>query len=467
MRRFLLAGAGLIALSGCTMEPHYQRPVAAVPQSWPVGAAYAPAQTAPTAAIGYRDLFKDPRLLGVIDRALAGNQDLRAAVANVQVARAQYRIQRADLFPQIGASGSGTETRTRVTTGGVSQRQTSRSYDADIGLASFEIDLFGRLRSLSHAAQEQYLASEAGARSVRLALIGETANAWLTLAADRSLLTIATDTQASAQRTVDLTQAKLQGGVAPRSDLAQATTLLQQAKSDVADLTTAVAQDRNALELLVGGQVSDAELPASIESLDGVLAEAPAGLDSHVLLQRPDVTEAEHQLKAANAEIGAARAAFFPTISLTGLAGYASPQLSSLFHGRNYSWQGQGGVSLPIFAGGANVAGLARSKAQRDVAVANYQGAIQSAFRDVADALARRGTIRDQIAAQAELERAATESYDLAQARYREGIDPYLATLDTQRTLYSARRTHAAARLVQAANLVTLYVSLGGERDGA
>jgi multidrug efflux system outer membrane protein len=466
MRRFLLAGAGLLALSGCTMEPHYDRPVAAVPQSWPVGASYGATQAAPAAAIGYRDLFKDPRLLGVIDRALAGNQDLRAAVANVQVARAQYRIQRADLFPQLGASGTETQTRSRVTTGGVTQRQTSRSYDADIGLASFEVDLFGRLRSLTHSAQEQYLASEAGARSVRLALIGETANAWLTLAADRSLLGIATDTEASAQRTVDLTQAKLQGGVAPRSDLAQATTLLQQAKSDVADLTTAVAQDRNALELLVGGQVTDAELPASIESLDGVLAEAPAGLDSRVLLQRPDVTEAEHQLKAANAEIGAARAAFFPTISLTGLAGYASPQLSGLFHGRNYNWQGQGGIGLPIFAGGANVAGLDRSKAQRDVAVANYQGAIQSAFRDVADALARRGTIRDQIAAQAELEKAATESYDLAQARYKQGIDPYLATLDAQRTLYSARKTHAAARLVQAANLVTLYVSLGGERDG-
>jgi len=453
MRRLaVLLSTGLLA--GCSLEPTYVRPVPAAPATWPVGSAYPPASAQPGPSLSYRDVFRDPHLQAIIDRALSGNQDLRAAMANVEIARAQYRVQRADQLPHVSATAGTSQDR--------AHGDTSRSYEADVGVSAFELDLFGRLRSLSHAAQQDYLASEAGARAARLTLVAETAGAYLALAADRSLLAVAEETAASARKTVELTQARLSGGVAPRSDLSQAQTILDQARSDRAELTTQVAQDRNALELLVGGPVADAELPASIESLDGTLAEVPAGLDSHILLGRPDVEEAEHRLQATYAQIGAARAAFFPSISLTALAGVASPQLAALFSGGS-TWQLAGAAALPLFDGGANRAGLAQAKGERDLAVAQYQKAIQIAFREVADALARRGTIKDQLAAQTSLETAANENYTLSVARYREGVDPYLNTLDSQRTLYSARRTLAAARLEAAQNLVDLYLSLGGD----
>jgi len=461
----LLVGA---MLASCTLEPRYVRPTPAVPQSWPVGAAYPPASAAPLPSVSYRDVFRDPHLQAIISRALADNQDLAIAMANVTIARSQYRVQRAQLLPRIEATGGAGETHGKVTTlqpnGAVAnRRETTRSYDADIGFSAFEIDLFGRLRSLSHAAQEQYFASEAGVRAARLTLVAEVADAYLTLATDRSLLAVATETVTSAQRSVDLTQARLSGGVAARTDLRQAQTVLEQARSDVANLTTIVAQDRNALELLVGAKVADADLPGSIEGVDGLLGEVPAGLDSRVLLRRPDVAQAEHRLRAANAQIGAARANFFPTISLTALAGAASPQLGALFNGKNFNWTVSGSAAQTIFAGGANVANLSQAKGQRDLALAQYQQAIQTAFREVADALARRGTINDQMAAQNALVAAANDEYVLAEARYKEGIDPFLNSLEAQRTLYAARRSLAATRLVKADNLVTLYRTLGGD----
>jgi multidrug efflux system outer membrane protein len=453
MRRLaiLLSAA---SLASCTLEPAYVRPTPAAPQAWPVGAAY-PAGTPQGSSLTYAEVFQDVRLKGLIDRALANNQDLAAALANVEIARAQYRIQRADQLPHLNATASASEDHARG--------DTTRDHQAGLELPAFELDLFGRVRSLSHAAQEQYLATDAGARMVRLTLVGDVANAWLALAADRSLLAIADETEASAQKTVDLTQARLAGGVAPRTDLSQAQTVLEQARVDRAQLTTQVAQDRNALDLLVAGSVAEDELPAAIERLDGALTEVPAGLDSRILLGRPDVEEAEHRLKASFAEIGAARAAFFPTINLTGLAGAASPALGALFSGGTFTWQGQAAASLPVFAGGALRGGLDQAKGERDLAVAQYQKAIQAAFRDVADALARRGTIGDQLAAQASLEAAANESYTLSLARYRQGVDPYLNTLDAQRTLYDARRGLATTRLAQAQNMVALYESLGGD----
>jgi multidrug efflux system outer membrane protein len=468
-----LAGLSLasLGLAGCTLEPHYARPAPAIPTTWPTGPAYAPAQTKAQTeaqaealpALSYRDVFRDPRLLKLIDQALAQNQNLRAALANVEIARGEYHIQRARLFPSLDAEASGGQARARQGSAGLSASPvTTRSQQADLA-AAFEVDLFGRLRSLSHAAQEQYLASEAGARAARLTLVSEVAQAYVTLAADRTQLSVATDTMASAERTVALTKARLEGGVAARTDLAQAQTLLEQARSDEAQLTTQVAQDRNALELLVGAPVQDASLPTGIEDVDGKLAEAPAGLDSRILLRRPDVLEAEHKLRAANAQIGAARAAFFPTISLTGLAGYASPALSGLFGGRNTIWQAQGAATQSIFAGGANVAGLAEAHGEKHLALANYQLAVQTAFRDVADALARRGTMQRQLSAQQALFAAATNSYDLSFARYKEGIDTYLAVLVTQRTLYTARQSLTEARLLRAENLVALYLALGGD----
>jgi multidrug efflux system outer membrane protein len=467
VRRALVPAAAALALSGCTLEPHYARPAPAIPATWPAGPAYPQAAPEPALpALSYRELFADPRLQTLIERALADNQNLRAALANVEIARSQYRVQRAELLPHVDANASAAQTHERSTIGGttpVGEARTTRDYAANLSVTAFELDLFGRLRSLNHAAFEQYLASESGARAARLTLVSEVADAWLTLAADRSLLAIASDTMASATRTVALAQARLAGDVAPRTDLAQAETVLETARSDRAQLTTQVAQDRNALELLVGGSVPDDLLPASIDEADGKLAEAPAGLDSRILLRRPDVTEAEHRLRAANAQIGAARAAFFPTISLTGLAGYANPALSSLFSHGNFVWQAQGAASQSIFAGGANLANLGLARGERDLALANYQNAIQSAFRDVADALARRGTIGEQLSAQQALEAAAQTNYDLSYARYQQGVDPYLNALVAQRSLYTARQTLTETRLARATNLVALYESIGGD----
>ncbi len=459
-------GLGL-ALGGCSFAPSYQRPATTVPASWPAGDAYLRQSEATLPAVSYRDIFRDPHLVALIDQALANNQDLRAALANVRAARAQAKVVRADIFPGIEAGGgvtTGESSKATGSSGSASSGGRHTGYSADIGTTGWEIDLFGRLRSLSDASFNQYLGTEAGARATRLALTAEVANAYLTLATDRSLLVVSQDTQKAASRSVELNRALLKGGVAPRTDLRQAETILSQAEADQAVLETSVAQDRNALELLVGGPVGDDLLPASIESIDGLLGEVPAGLDSSILLRRPDVVEAEYQLRAANARIGAARAAFFPRISLTALAGFASTALTDLFTGDAFTWTVAPAVSLPIFEGGANIGNLHLSQAQRDVAIASYRKAVQTAFREVADALARRGTIDRQYAATVRLEAAARDTLGLATARYREGVDAYLTTLDAQRTAYSARRTLAGVRLTRALNLVELYRSLGGDQ---
>ena len=467
--RLTSAVVGLTALAGCSLVPFYQRPTPAIPSGWPVGDAYLRASEAALPRISYRDIFRDAALQVIIERAIANNQDVRVALANVASARGLLRAQRAQLLPRIDGSASvsvGAQSEAGTgSAGNVSRSRggTDTSYELGVGLTAFEIDLFGRLRSLSDAALQEYLATEASVRAVRLTLVAEVASTYLTLAADHSLLDIARQTETTAVRSVDLTRARLTGGIAPRTDLRQAETVLAQARSDVANLTAIVAQDRNALELLVGAPVSDAELATSIESVDGLLAELPAGLDSRILLRRPDVVQAEYQLRAANARIGATRAAFFPRISLTAIAGLASGALSSLFSAGAFAWSVQPSVLLPIFDAGANRGTLEATRAQRDAAVAQYQRTIQTAFREVSDALARRGTIGSQFQAQEQLVAAARDNYALADARYREGIDPFLSSLDAQRTLYSARRSLASTRLIRASNLVELYRALGGE----
>jgi multidrug efflux system outer membrane protein len=457
------------ALTACTLEPHYVRLQPAAPASWPAGGAYPRSNEAALPTVRYRDIFRDPKLQAIIEQALANNQDLRIALANVESARAQYHVQRAELLPEVDAnahlttSDSGKTRSINQSTSASSGNGRSTTYQANIGMSSFEIDLFGRTRSLTKAALQQYMGTAAAARGARLTLVAEVATAYVTLATDRSLLGIAAETEASATHTVDLTRARLAGGIAPRTDLRQAETVLGQARSDLANQTTLVAQDRNALELLVGAPVADTLLPASIESIDDMLSELPAGLDSRILLRRPDVVQAEYGLRAANARIGAARANFFPTISLTAVAGFASTALSSLFTGGAFAWSIAPSAALPIFDAGANAGNLAYAKAQRDLAVAQYQKAIQTAFREVADALARQGTIDRQIKAQRDLEASARDNYQLADARYREGIDPFLSALDAQRTLYTARKSLASARLAHAGNLVSLYRTLGGD----
>jgi outer membrane protein, multidrug efflux system len=467
-RRPVAWSLGMLAISlgGCSLTPSYQSPAAAVPAGWPAGDAYLKSSEATLPRVNYREVFADPALQRLIERALANNQDVRIALANVASVRGQLRVQRAQLLPRLdatasastGESGSVTSSGNVASTGG---RRTS--YDLNVGLSAFEVDLFGRLSSLSDAALQTYLASEAAVRAARLSLVAEVATAYLTLASDRSLLAIAHETETTAARSVELTRARLSGGVAPRSDLRQAETVLAQARADLASLTTVVAQDRNALELLLGAPVLDAELPQSIESVDSLLVELPAGLESDILLRRPDVVQSEYQLRAANARIGAARAAFFPSIGLTAVAGLASSALSSLFTSGAFAWSVGPSVSLPLFDAGANRGNLDDIAARRDAAVGQYQKTIQVAFREVADALARRGTIASQVEAQTQLEAAARDSAALADARYREGVDPFLSSLDAQRTLYSARRALASARLLRAGNLVELYRALGGD----
>ncbi|MES1983897.1 MAG: efflux transporter outer membrane subunit [Pseudomonadota bacterium] len=464
MNRFALILISLTA--GCSLAPKYVQPDAPVPPAWPVGDAYLKQSGEMPPVVSYRDLFTDSRLQQIIEQALLNNRDLRIAAANIASARAQYRVNRANILPQINTSAGYTysDNATNRNTGGNTGFSNSGSrYTADVGTTAFELDLFGRLRSLSDAALQRYFGTEAAARSTRLTLVGDIADAWLTYAADQSLLKIAQDTATSAERSVKLTRLRLEGGIAPRTDVRQAEQVLATAQADLAEQRTAIAQDINALQLLVGAPVDPTLLPPSIEEVTGAVLELPAGLDSSILLRRPDVMQAEYQLRAANAEIGAARAAMFPRISLTGLASLASTALSSLFTGGAFSYSAGADVSYSIFSGGAARAGVAQSKAQRDAALAAYEKAIQSAFREVADALARRGTINDQFRANRNRVEAAADTYRLTDARYRGGIDTFLSSLDAQRSLYSARRSDIATQLVRASNLVSLYRALGGD----
>jgi multidrug efflux system outer membrane protein len=471
MIRPLVTLLAATSLAACSLAPHYVRPELPVPPSWPVGDAYLAQSEAALPAISYTDIFRDARLQKMITQALANNRDLRVAAANIATARATYHIQRAELLPEVDATGgyryarnstAGSSSSGSGATTGTASR-TSNSLSADIGITAFEIDLFGRVRSLTNAAQNRYFETEAAARATRLTLVGDIATAWLTYASDKSLLRIATDTAASAQRSVTLTKARLDGGIAPRTDLDQAQNVLQTALSDVASQTTLVAQDVNALQLLVGAPIDPTLLPGSIEEAAPTIAELPAGLDSGVLLRRPDVVQAEYELKATNAEIGAARAALFPRISLTALLGFASGGLSNLFTNGAFNYSVAPSVSYPIFRAGAGKATVAQSQAQRDAALATYEKAIQTAFREVADGLARRGTIADQERAQRALTAAASDNYKLSDARYRGGIDTFLNSLDAQRSLYSAQRSLVATQLTKATNLVTLYRTLGGD----
>lgn len=473
MKRPLIASSLAVLLGACSsMAPTYERPAAPVPATWPTGAAYAPAaaeaDAAKTAAanIPWQQFVQDDRLRQVIAQALAHSRDLRKTVANIESARAQYRGQRAALLPTVNAGVSGTRARSVAATGtgngsGTVQTQTT---SANLSVSSYEIDLFGRVRSLSDAALETYLATEEAGRAARISLIAETASAWLALGADRSKLALAQQTLESAQRSMAVTQKRRDAGVASRVDVSQAETVYQQARADLASTTTAIAQDRNALELLAGSPVADALLPTALPAADGAaLADVPAGLSSDVLLSRPDVLQAEHQLKSATANIGAARAAFFPKLSLTAAGGVASTALASLFSGgASMVWSLAPAVTLPLFDGGANQANLAYTQAQQSLYVSTYELAVQTAFREVADALARRGTVAEQLSAQAALVDAAADSHRLAQARYTSGVDTFLNALDAQRTLYTAQQTLLTVQLSALDNRVTLYRVLGG-----
>lgn len=440
----------LLALmaSACSMEPAYVRPDPAIPASWPIGDPYLSQAEIGLPVLTYQQIFTDPRLQTLITQALVNNRDLMVAASNIAAAREQYRIQRADLLPTVQAGASGTVSQT-------DSNSVKTTYQAGVSVPSFELDLFGRVRSLTHVQLQRYLATEAGARTTRLALVANVASAWLDYAADSSLRLIAEQTAASAQKSVDLTRLRLQGGVAPRTDLEQAVQILATAQADVARERTAVAQDVNALQLLVGAPIDARLLSGSIDDAFGHIAPVPSGLDSYVLLRRPDVLQAEYQLRAANAQIGAARAALFPRITLNALLGIVTGGL--------FAWSAGADATYTIFQSGAGHANVRLSDAQRNAAVATYQKTIQTAFREVADALARRGTINDEIGARERQQLATADTYTLTEARYRAGIDPFLTVLDAQRSYYAAQQQMVQTKLTAAQNLVTIYQTIGGD----
>ena len=492
------AFAATTALAGCNFAPHYVQPVGAVPAALPAGDVYPAAATdaRDITRVGWRDFFLDERLRQVIQQGLDHNQDLARAAAAVLQARAQYRVQRADLVPSTQASGSATFTNTAgfgATSGGATTSTTGTGtstgttgtstttgssgasgagfgagstnieyYSATVGFSAFELDLFGRIRNLNKAAQERYFASEEAQRSTRITLIAEIATAWLTIASDEDQLQLSQQTLGAFAETLRLTTAQFRIGVASELESRQAETNYQAARNDIAVLRTRIAQDRNALDLLVGAPVNPELLPAALGDGRAAIEVLPTDLASTVLLRRPDVLNAEHQLIAANADIGAARAAFFPRISLTAAVGTISSALSGLFAAGSFTYNAGPSIGLPLFDGGRNAGNLAYARASRQAAVATYQRTIQVAFREAADALAERGTLDEQIAAQTARANAATVAARLSDARYRAGVDSFLTSLDAQRTAYAARQQLVTTRFRRGGNLVELYRALGG-----
>ena len=460
--RLSLFIAAALLLSGCAMlEPRSTEVAPAIPAQWP--ATDIGTTTVEVDAVGWRDYFVDERLQAVIDQSLQNNRDLRVAVLNVERARAQYRIQRADRVPAIAAQGQMTRSGGDV--------PVAEQFSANLGVAEFELDLFGRVRNLSQAALQQYFAEAANRRSAQLSLVAEVATAWLTLGADREQLRIAQDTLAAHEESLRLSEARHRLGGSSALELSQTRTLVETARTDVARYQGQVAQDRNALTLLAGGPVDDEQLPPGAVSEVAALRAIPAGMPGEVLLRRPDVMSAEHLLLAGNANIGAARAAFFPSIRLTGSVGSASTELSGLFDSGTRVWSFMPQISIPIFQGGKLRASLGVANADRDIALAQYEKAIQSGFREAADALALNDSLDAQLTAQEALLSAAEQAQTLSQARYDAGLDSFLTLLDARRTAYGARQSLVTTQLAQQANRVALYKVLGGgwhERgDGA
>ena len=467
--RMLSAIAAVATLTACALEPPYERPdapvVAAFPQPSPapVDPQTAAATATATADIGWRDFFSDVRLQRLIEIALDNNRDLRVAVLNIEAARARYRIQRSELLPGVDASASETAQGLPDALTVPGQPSTTHTYSANLGITAYELDLFGRVRSLSHAALQQYLSVEETRRSVQIALVAEVASAYLSERTDQALLEMTADTLTSQQASYELTQRSFEAETASAVDLRQAQTTLETARVNLARFRRLVQQDRNALLLLLGVPALPADLPAP-KSLDEqqLLTELPAGVPSEVLTQRPDVSAAEHRLIAANANIGAARAAFFPRITLTGSYGTMSTELDGLFDSGSSAWSFVPSITVPIFTGGANRANLELAEVLRNIDIARYEQAIQSAFREVADALVARGTLDEQLAAQQALVEATQDSHRLAEMRFSAGVDSYFAVLDAQRSLYSAQQAYLSTRLARLQNLVTLYKALGG-----
>ena len=469
-RHFPLLLVGIfLALSGCNLTPQYTRPETPVPAEWPSGAAYqeikgmagAPAAT----ETSWQAFFGDERLQQIIDTALNNNRDLRLAALNVQRARALYGIQRAELLPSVNGTARWIKTRVPADISGTEVAPTVQEFDVNLGIASWEIDFFGRIRSLKDRALEQYLATEEARRSAQILLVSGVASTYLALGADREALNLAESTLETQRRAYDLIKRRYELGLASELDLNQAQTQVDTARRNISIYTQLAAQDENALNLLVGSPsaVPRELLPADLGTVRPPKEISP-GLSSEVLLFRPDIMAAEHQLKAANAYIGAARAAFFPRISLTAAFGTASGELSGLFKAGSDAWTFAPLIVMPIFDARLWSAYDA-TKVEKEIALTQYEKTIQTAFREVADALAVRGTVDEQVSAQQSLVDALSRTYRLSVARYTKGIDSYLGVLDAQRFLFAAQQALIAIRLAKLANQVRLYAVLGGGSD--
>ena len=461
--RGLVVALAASALGACSMIPVFERPAAPVPAAFPQAAPTEVSAVAPLAdTIAWRDYFADERLRNVIALALDNNRDLRVAALNIERARAQYGIQRADLFPSLAVSGGQSAQRVPGDLSMTGDSNVSRQYSANLGFASYELDFFGRVRSLEEQALQTYLGTEDARRSAQISLVAEVANAWLRLAADRERLALARDTFETRKKSFELTRRSFELGAVSGLELRQSETLMQTARADAARYAALVAQDENALALVAGGAVPAELQPQAIGERVAAVAELPAGVPSEVLARRPDVAQAERALMAANASIGAARAAFFPRITLTATVGTASASLDGLFESGSRAWSFMPQIRIPIFETGRLQASLDVAEIQRDINVAQYEKAIQSAFREVADALAERATLAEQLDARRSLVAAAKKSFELSEARYKGGVDSYLNLLDAQRSLYGAELELIATRLSDATNRVALYKALGG-----
>ena len=466
MKPLVLAMAAAAVLTGCNLAPTYKTPDLPVPETISGNGAPVLASADALQQAQALDWLQSAQLREVVALALTHNRDLRVALENIEKARAQYGITRADLLPGVTAQAQSNRYRSAADLTSSGKPTLTEQYTAQLGFASYELDLWGRIRNLSEASLQQFLQSQDNQRNVQIGLVADVANAWLTLAADQARLQLAKDTLDSRVKAFELTRRMHELGSTSGLVLAQNQTTVDTARGDVASFTSQVDRDRNALQLLVGGPVPVALLPvAQTLNRSGELAAlkvVPAPLPSSVLLARPDVQAAEHNLQALNANIGAARAAMFPTITLTGAVGTGSDELKGLFGSGNGTWSFIPLVKLPIFDGGRNRAAVEVAQSNQRIAVSQYEKAVQTAFREVADVLADRAQWGNRLSAQTSMVTNTQKAFDLSNARFKAGVDNYLTVLDAQRSLYVAQQTLIGLQLSEQLNRVTLWKVLGG-----
>lgn len=462
MKKMGITALTVALLAGCSLAPKYERPDAPVAQTWPTGDAYKENKFTEAPLPNWENFFKNKRIRQVIALSLENNRDWKIALLNIEKAKAAYGIQRADLLPNISAGGSAQHSRTPSTQSASGDAYTSHVYQATLSSTAWELDLFGRVRNLTEAALQSFLATQESSYSTKNALIAEIANAWIDVGAQKELLKLAKDTLENQEKSCRLTEQSYQLGNASLLEVEQAKTTVATAKASVAEYERSLAQSRNTLSLLVGTAVPVKLEPEKLEPAADSAAIIPPDLPSEVLLRRPDIRAAERELRAANANIGVARANFFPRIRLTASIGTGSSELGSLFDSGSGFWTFAPSVSLPIFSGGANIANLRQAEAEKQIQVANYEKTIQTAFKEVSDALATEGTIKRQSAALGDLVKASRRAYSLSQSRYKNGLDAYLNVLDSQRELFSAQKSYIACEQAKYNSSVQLYKVLGG-----